>query len=332
MSSQTSPARVASGDVTRIHFWQTGRAMRHLLRAYPPGTDAMVDGIRASGFLKRFAFLRLYMPFYFAREQGWMVRDERGHMAAIMYLRRDDRDGIRVLHVDEISVDASHRGRGYAHRLMSRAEEIARAERFPFLKLAVTVANTPAVTLYRQLGYQEMPHHYLTYQPATVLPPSQDAPDLHLRPLDQRQATEVMRRVGEMELNASMPAFAPMLLAHYPLKVPAAPQRLYALDSGDQLVGYAMIDSREGRWCLRVGLQPALWGSEREGQLIQHVTHVLTHQLSSYVPGSPVTLYVPSDAHVEALGAGPESLATRLGLVTKSYDRMVMAKVAATTP
>lgn len=327
----TMNVRVAAEDAERIHLWRTGRAMRHVLRAYPPGTDAMIDGIRASGFLKRVYFGRIYLPFYFAREQGWMIRDERGAMAAIMYLRRDDRHGVRVLHIDEISVDASHRGRGYARRLMQLAEDVARDERFPFLKLAVTVANTPAVTLYHRLGYEEAPHHYLTYQPATVPPPVQDASDLALRPLDQRQAADVLRRVAAMELDASMPALAPMLLAHYPLKVPSTAQRLYALDADGQLVGYALIDSRDGRWSLRMGLHPTLWGSEGECQHLQRLTQQLTHEVGGYVEGTPVTLYVPSDAHVEALCAGPNSPAARLGLEQRSYDRMVMAKVAATT-
>lgn len=332
MSTRISDTHVSTEDIERIHLWQTGRAMRHVLRAYPPGTDAMIDGIRASGFLKRFMFLRIYMPFYFAREQGWMIRGERGGMAAMMYLRHDNREGIRVLHVDEISVDASYRGRGYARRLMQLAEDIARAERLSFLKLAVTVANIPAVTLYHQLGYQELPHHYLTYQPGTVPPPSQDPLGFALRPLDQRQAVAVMHRVGEMELNASMPALAPAILAHYPLRVPSAAQRIYALDAGDQLVGYAMIDGRDGRWNLRVGLHPSLWGSESECHLLQRLTHLVTDDLGGYAEESPVTLHVPSDAHIETLSAGPQFLATRLGLETHSYNRMVMAKVAANTP
>jgi hypothetical protein len=65
-----------------------------------------------------------------------------------MYLRREGRQGIRVLHVDDLNVDPGSRGRGLAQQLLALAGDLARRERRPFLKLAVTVANTPAATLY----------------------------------------------------------------------------------------------------------------------------------------------------------------------------------------
>src|SRR5215831_6567041 len=139
----------------RIHLWQHSRAVRQMERAYSPGTDAVVDQIRAAGFFTRLVLLRIVLPLYFAREQGWMIAGERGGMAATIYLRRNKRRGVRVLHVDDINVDARYRRLGLAQRLMEFAEATARRERRPFLKLAVTVANTPAVTLYRRLGYHE---------------------------------------------------------------------------------------------------------------------------------------------------------------------------------
>src|SRR5258708_30384447 len=132
--------------VRPIRFWQHWRAVGQISRDYPPGADVLVDHIRASGFLTRFLVQSVLSPLYFAGEQGWAVRSEGGEMAAIIYLRRGARQGIRVLHVDNISVNARFQRLGLAQRLLALAEELARAEQRPFLKLAVTVANTPAVT------------------------------------------------------------------------------------------------------------------------------------------------------------------------------------------
>ena len=107
------------GDALRhIRFGQHWRAVRRMLVAYPPGTDALVDQIRTSGFLTRFVALHLLLPLYFAREQGWYVRGPQGEMAAMVYLRRHVRQGIRVMHIDDINVDADYRRRGLAQRLM----------------------------------------------------------------------------------------------------------------------------------------------------------------------------------------------------------------------
>src|SRR5690349_17966263 len=172
----------SAGDLPmrRIHFWQHGRAVSQMLLAYTPGTDASVDHLRAAGFLTRLTVQHLLLPIYFAHEQGWSIRGTRGAMAAIMYVRRNERQGIRVLHIDDINVDARYRRHGLAQRLMSLAEELARREQRPFLKLAVTVANTPAVTLYRRLGYQEQQHRFVTYDPATSALRPPEPPDLTL--------------------------------------------------------------------------------------------------------------------------------------------------------
>ena len=73
------------------------------------------------------------------------------------------------MHIDDINVDARYRRQGLAQRLLQLAEDLARNERRPFLKLAVTVGNTPAVTLYRRLGYQEQRHRYFTLVPSAPL-------------------------------------------------------------------------------------------------------------------------------------------------------------------
>lgn len=327
-----------TATIRRIRFWQHGHAVREILRAYAPGTDTIVDQMRSSGPLKRLAIQHVLVPLYFAREQGWTVRSERGEMAAILYLRRDQRAGVRVMHVDEISVSPRFRGGGLAQRLLALAEELAREERRPYLKLAVTVANTPAVTLYRRLGYQEQQHHYFTCVPssvAAVVTPSDGNASLTLRPLGRRAAWAANRRFYQIELQASAPAVAELLLAYYPrgagnVGVPKAGERRYAVEHGGKQIGYGDAYRRRGQWHLRVSLRPEVWGTTLEQEVIQRLLGAVTRTLDGQELTPPVALHVPSAAHFEALSAGvagAPSVASTLGLREQSYDRMIMVKI-----
>jgi ribosomal protein S18 acetylase RimI-like enzyme len=318
--------------VQRIRIWQHGRAVRQMLRAYPPGTDALVDQLRSAGFLARFVLQRVVVPLYFAREQGWTARGEHGEMAAILYVRRGARQGIRVMHIDDISVDARYRRRGLAERLMARAEELARQERRPFLKLAVTATNTPAITLYRRLGYDEsgQRHRYFTFAfRSSELPPPLGDASLTLRPLRRRQATAALQRFYEMELTASVPALARMLAVYYPLGVPKGTKRMYAIEQGGRQIGYGDAYRRGGRWNLDVSLRPEVWGSETERQAIQLLTSTIAGEAVRGGEEAIVALHLPSAAHFDALCAGAPSLASQLGLSEQRYDRMIMVKVVA---
>ena len=327
MAFDSIPASTENLPLRRIHFWQHRRAVSQMLRAYPPGVDTLVDRIHSMGFLTRFVVQRLLVPLYFAREQGWVIAGERGEMAAIMYLRREQRQGVRVMHVDDINVDARYRQRGLAQRLMRLAEELARQEERPFLKLAVTVVNTPAVTLYRSLGYQEQRPHYFTCTPAQFPQRPLAADSLTLRPLRRRQAAATMQRVYEMELMASAAALAPMLATFYPLGVMREAVRMYAIEQDGQLIGYGDFYHRAARWNVDLGLQPALWGTEQERQVIHRLMGALED--AGYTPGSTLALHLPSAAHFDALRARTQSLAGEMGFVEQNYDRMIMAKVVA---
>jgi ribosomal protein S18 acetylase RimI-like enzyme len=332
MNSSTLPP-TTDLPTTRIHFWEHGRAVRQMWRAYPPGVDAMVDRIRTSGPITRRIF-RLLLPLYFAREQGWAVRGPHGEMVAMMYLRRNARQGIRVLHIDDINVDARYHRRGLAQRLMRLAEELARREQRPFLKLAVTVANTPAVTLYRGLGYREQRHRYFTYDSSASALRPPPSTDLNLRPLRRRQAAQDLRQFYQMEVTRSQPDVADMLMAYYPLDVPKSAKQMYAIERGGQQIGYGDVHRRDGHWSLDLALRPDVWAGETERQAIQLLTSAavnLAASASSKGADSTVALHVPSVAHFDALCAGAHALERELGFTAQTYDRMIMVNALGIT-
>jgi len=203
---------VLDSSVRPIRFWQHWRAVGQIYRDYPPGADALLDQTRESALFIRLCLRFFLLPLYFAGEQGWVVLGEHGEMAAIMYLRRGTRQGIRVLHIDDINVNAHFRRLGLAQRLLTFAEELARAEQRPFLKLAVTVTNTPAVTLYRRLGYQEQHHRFFSVVPTSSAFSPVQSPDITLCRLPRRQAAKVFQHFYQGEMVASTPEVAGLLV------------------------------------------------------------------------------------------------------------------------
>jgi ribosomal protein S18 acetylase RimI-like enzyme len=328
-STSSYPTDVRTRQVQPIHFWQHGRAVASTLAAYPHGTDAFVDEIRSAPLLRRVAFQYLLAPLHFAAEEGWTIRDERGEMAAIMYLSRGSRQGIRVMHIDDVSVGQHYRRLGLAQRLMTLAEELAIREKRAFLKLAVTVSNTPACTLYRRLGYEDQHHRYFTWSPSsnTLHPATSPASRLMLCPLGKSQAERVFQQLYRMELKASVPALADMLAAYYGggmglTGVPRSGTRYFAVLQDDKQIGYGDQSRKGATWNLRLSLHPDWWGTETERYVIS--------QLAGTIPadqhGAEIALYVPSAAHFEAIRANPYLVDEEPCLVEHTFDRMIMAK------
>ncbi len=64
-------------------------------------------------------------------------------------------DGLRVLYVWDVEIDAAFRGRGYGRQAMLVAEEVARSQGLARIQLNVFGGNAVARSLYRSLGYAE---------------------------------------------------------------------------------------------------------------------------------------------------------------------------------
>ena len=60
------------------------------------------------------------------------------------------------LHLLNITVASAFRRQGYAHYLLDNAGEFARQNHFEKLFLEVRASNMPALSLYRQYGFQEI--------------------------------------------------------------------------------------------------------------------------------------------------------------------------------
>jgi hypothetical protein len=246
-----------------------------------------------------------------------------------MYLRRGARQGLRVMHIDDISVGVRYRRLGLAQRLMELAEELATRESRPFLKLAVTVSNIPARTLYRRLGYQDQHHHYFiwTPSPTALHAPTSSATSVTLRPLRHRQADRMFHQLRQLEVKASVPALAEMLEAYYPrgiglTSVPGTGTRSYLVLRDGKQIGYGD-RSRQGMRCtIRLSLHPDWWGTDTE----RHVILQLAGSMPQDQQATEIALYVPSAAHFEAIRANPSVVDGEPTLVEQSFDRMIMVK------
>jgi ribosomal protein S18 acetylase RimI-like enzyme len=330
-SPTLSPAPPAGLMLRRIRGTQHWRAVGQILRDYPLGADAIVDHARSANTVVRFSFRNLLGPLYFAREQGWMVRGPRGEIAAMMYLRRQDHAGVRVMHVDDLNVNERYLRRGLARGLLGLAEELARRERRPYLKLAVTVANTPAVTLYRRLGYQVQHHRYFRFAPSSATSHVLASRDvtLHLRRLSRSDAAQAFQRFYRIEMAATAPAVADLMVAYYAqggsdISGLKTAHRAYAIEGDGEIIGYGDGYRQKAQWHLRLGLRPEFWATDVERQAIQLMGDVLGR-----ADDSTILFHVPSAGHYDALCAGPTSLACAMGLSEHGAARMIMVKPVA---
>jgi ribosomal protein S18 acetylase RimI-like enzyme len=88
----------------------------------------------------------------------------RGHAACLVmaegtllagYILLLFRSGISLARLYSVAVDPRCQGRGLSRRLMTAAEEEARRRECAYIRLEVRPDNTPAISLYKKLGYRE---------------------------------------------------------------------------------------------------------------------------------------------------------------------------------
>lgn len=190
-------------------------------------------------------------------------------------------------------------------------------------------ANTPAMTLYQRLGYQAQFHRYFTYAPTRAESPHITS-NLTLRPLGSRAAQEANRRFYKIEMQASAPQVARLMVALYPAGagddgVPKTSDQSYAIERDGRQIGFCDAYRKQMLWNLRVYLQPEVWGTELEYQAVQLLTTAVSNAIA-HDPATTFVLHVPTGAHFDALRAGAHSVASRLGLVEQSYTRTTMVK------
>lgn len=90
--------------------------------------------------------------------EAWVAVDDAGELVGYLLLAtaaRDDLTGEPQAYVLDVMVASHARGRRVASRLLEQAEAQARARGLRYIGLTVATDNTPALSLYRKLGYVE---------------------------------------------------------------------------------------------------------------------------------------------------------------------------------
>jgi hypothetical protein len=249
-------------------------------------------------------------------------------MAAIMYLRDERYGGVGVIHVDDINVRAEYRGQGLARRLLALADDVARRKGYRFVTLEVQAGNTPALSLYRKLGYQEQHYRYFAADAEALAaqagrPP--DAPaagETRIRALARSRAIELSRRIFRAEREVDSPDTAPVMATYYAPRLVRRPLWSEALAHNSTDVGYWFARRDKQGIVVVLGLAPELWGGDAE----RGVLRVLAARAGRY-KGSQLRLWLMSGAHHRALTQGSAPLAEAFGLADTSDKRMIMVKV-----
>lgn len=91
----------------------------------------------------------------------WLGTDHRALLVAesankvVAYILIIYHPGTRLARIYSLAVDQSHRGLGIARKLILAGEQAAHDDGRLYLRLEVSVDNTPAIKLYESLGYQK---------------------------------------------------------------------------------------------------------------------------------------------------------------------------------
>ena len=323
--ARVRPPETAALAPQRIRGLGHWRAVRQMLRDYAPGLDSPMDMLRYMPVPLGPIARQIAAPLYFALEQGWMLRTQHGEMAALMYLRDQRRAGVGVIHVDDINVRAEDRGHGLARRLLALADDVARRRGYRYVKLEVEASNTPAVTLYRTLGYQEQ--HRLVYTSdaaALTARAATEANAAHVRSLTRSGARRLSRAIFRAEREADTPTIARVMVAYYAPRVPRRPLWLEAIAREGTDVGYWVAQRDRRGIAVELGLAPELWGGEVERALLR-----LLAERARPFAGSSLRLRLMSGGHHRALREGAAPLHEAFGLLEVSDTRMVMVKALA---
>lgn len=67
-----------------------------------------------------------------------------------MYLSFEEGD------ITNVAVSPAHRKKGYGEALVAKAKELAKEKQLEMILLEVRVSNTPAISLYKKMGFEEL--------------------------------------------------------------------------------------------------------------------------------------------------------------------------------
>lgn len=229
---------------TRATFVNTYRVVG-LMMTILPGVDVVFDKLTRNALQRLWARV-VWLPLSMHLSGvGWLL-EEQGELAAYLYLGH----GRVSSHINNIGVAPQFRGRGLARHLLGFAEAQASARRLAAVTLAVTVHNTPAVTLYQATGYQ--PVHHQRWRGEGYDLALRGAAELKLHELYGAERDACFRRFWELALTADGIPPAPLLadqVRHW-----SRPESLAfeVWDHGPAAVGYVEVDPRDRIASLRV--------------------------------------------------------------------------------
>ena len=192
-ASCSGPVRVSLSD---------SYAIAGLMCESLAGVDLEFDAMTRTP-LQRWWVRHIHLPIYFHfLNEGWKLVCD-GSIAAYLYLLF----GRESCHVNDIGVVPAYRRRGLARLLMTFAERRALDRGLPAMTLAVTVHNTPAVNLYRSLGYRAAHHCFWRGESARL--PTTPRRAVRRRELSPEQRVGPFREFWARSLEAAgLPAAA----------------------------------------------------------------------------------------------------------------------------
>lgn len=231
-----------------------------------------------------------------------------GELVGCAYLYRRQLSG----YVFNVSVNKRYRRYGIGRMLMNHLEEAVQREGLDWVALHVDKDNTPALTLYHNLGYQQYHPYYLQRVAQGPLP--EVSVELRLQPID-RQWRSTYRELLAIERREGDEWAAQVVGREYSPPMPVG-GRHWQPYWRDEAVGYVWFnETRPARFLFL--FYPRFWGHP----VTLHIIASLQQQFGADLL-SQFDLHLGSQSHFEKAAVALEAY----GFEHQSLPRILMLK------
>ncbi len=272
---QISPA------TRRQAYWASGREFVHLPEVDPAFNPTSLKGLR------RFLLRHLILPMNYHRKLQGLILEQEGQPSGYLFLR----ERALSLHIESMGVEAPHRRRGYARRLVEHAEGIAKKEELDYMTAAITPENGPAKAFFEALGFRSFRSKGWRLPPDGELA-SEEGP-WTVEELSPRQLLDAYHRWLEHELRNGDPGAADMILGDYRRATLRTAARHWACLLDGEEVGYLRVAGLLGKYDAYLAADRSTWESPAQASWLAQALAVYP------TPPRTLTLDLASGGHYD---------------------------------
>ncbi|MEI2692834.1 MAG: hypothetical protein V9H69_25185 [Anaerolineae bacterium] len=268
--------------------------------------------------LQRFTFRRWVLPRYLHAQANTLILEQDGRNAGFAVIEQ----GGEAVTLSEFLVRDGFEAGGLLPVLARTTEELARDREYRYARVAPLDSSQERLAVFRSTGYELVDYYLWSFTGELAGSPLGEG--IALEPLSPTAGLEQRIAFLRQELDASQTPLREMIESTlFPRRPPTFRSwSIVAPDAGGvaETVGYLSLrpnERHDGVLSVAASLQPALWGSPLEVQVIAGAVH--SHSQGQSIP---VRVMISTSSHADRAEAG----LVALGLQRRLDDRPILGK------